>query len=126
MRTLPAVLLSFMGLCGCQQDTQPVYRRLERPEFLPALVGKYVEIVGTVSNSPVPQISGVDLWGLEQFQGQQLRVRGILQCMVILRGGDTARGIDSGSDLFIPPSHRGPGTYYRLQSLTYEVVPKKG
>ena len=87
---------------------------------LESFVGKRVELVGTVSHSSVPQIQGVDLWGLEQFRGKRLLVSGVLQRTVVSsNGGDSGRAQDSVADSFIAPVYRGTGTFYRLQYLVY-------
>jgi len=96
---------------------------VEAPVFLPAFAGHYIWLEGVVTNTPVPQIWGVDLWGLENLAGQRVRVTGTVQCTVVAQTGpDTGRVIDSGGDGFVSRALRKPGTYYRLQGLPYEVL----
>lgn len=98
-------------------------QHVEAPVFIPAFVGHYIWLDGVVSNTPSPQIWGVDLWGLEKLAGHRLRVTGTLQCTVVARTGpDTGRVLDSGGDGFVSPAFQKPGTYYRLQGLRYEVL----
>ena len=114
--TLLISCLLIVGGCGREQVVQ-----VSSAAQLESLVGRRVELVGVVSNTTAPQVLGVDLWGLEKLAGQRLRVSGILQRTIITRtGGDTSRAIDSGHDSFMQPVFRGPGTYYRLQDLSYE------
>ena len=102
---------------GCSRE-QAV--RVSSVEQFDGLVGRRVELVGVVTTNSTPQILGVDLWGLEKFAGQRLRVSGILQRTVITRtGGDTSKAVDSAPDDPMPQVFRGPGTYYRLQDLSY-------
>ena len=101
----------------------PIGVNVEAPVFLPAFVGHYVRLEGVVSNTPVPQTWGVDLWGLEKLAGHRVCVTGTLQCTVVARTGpDTGRVIDSVRDGFTSPVMRKPGTYYRLQELHYNVL----
>jgi hypothetical protein len=107
-------VLAFSG-CGRAQAV-----RVLSAEQFDGLVGRRVELVGVVTTNSTPQILGVDLWGLEKFAGQRLRVSGILQRTVITRtGGDTSKAVDSAPDAPMPLVFRGPGTYYRLQDLSY-------
>jgi len=114
-----------LGLVSCGKERRWP-ESVERPVFLPAFVGHYIYLEGVVSNTPVPQIWGVDLWGLEKLAGQRVRVTGTLQCMVsAFTGPDTGRVIDSGRDGFqapMSPVLRKPGTYYRLQGMRYDVL----
>jgi hypothetical protein len=122
MRALAISCLLSLSFLGCHQENRPYAEVVKSPDYLPALVGTYIEIDGTVSNSTVPQICGVDLWGLENFKGRRLRVRGTLQCTVVVRtDGDRARVVDSGRDGFVAPVFQKPGTYYRLQKISYEM-----
>ncbi len=90
---------------------------------LESFVGKRVELVGTVSDSGVPQIQGVDLWGFERFRGKRLLVSGGLQRTVISSSGeDSSRAQDSGTDGFVAPAYRSTGTFYRLQYLAYDLL----
>ena len=82
-------------------------------------VGHRIELAGIVTTNGTPQILGVDLWGMESLVGQRVRVSGVLQRTVITMTGDHGRAIDSGQDDFVQPVFRGPGTYYRLQELSY-------
>ena len=104
--------------------------RREQAEFITSSadlehwVGQRVELIGVVSGENVPQIGGVDLWGMEALRGKRLRVSGILQRTVFQSGaGDATRAIDSGHDAFIAPVYRGAGTFYRLEDLRYKPSP---
>jgi hypothetical protein len=123
MRTLTLIAVLCLGLAACERSKRAVPRQVEAPVFIPAFVGHYVRLEGVVSNTPVPQTWGVDLWGLEKLAGQRVRVTGTVQCTVVAdTGPDTGRVIDSGHDGFVSPVFRKAGTYYRLQDLRYEVL----
>jgi hypothetical protein len=123
MRIATLSILFFLGLGGCTRTDRALPLRVESPDYLPALVGRRVLLDGIVSNAPVPQLCGVDLWGLEKFAGKRLRATGVLQCTVVVRTGiDTFRAIDSGRNGFGQPMWRKAGTYYRLQELSYDLV----
>ncbi len=118
-----SMALLYLGLCSCEKAPIPQPEEVEAPAIVPTFVGRYIRLDGVVSNTPVPQIWGVDLWGLEHFAGHRLRVTGTLQCTVVVRTGyDTYRSLDSGRDRFVAPVLRGPGTNYRLQGIKYELV----
>jgi hypothetical protein len=107
-----------LALSACKSE-QAV--RVTSSDDLEHLVGHRVELIGVISGDRVPQIGGVDLWGLDALRGQRLRVSGILQRTVYQsHAGDAGRAIDSGHDGFIAPVYRGAGTFYRLQDLRYE------
>jgi len=123
MRLSTLIVFLCLGLASCGRGGRPLPLGVEAPDFIPAFVGHYIKLEGVVSNTPAPQIWGVDLWGLEKFAGQRLRVTGTLQCTVIVSTGpDTGRVIDSARDGFVPPVMRKAGTYYRLQALRYEML----
>src|SRR2546425_3169777 len=97
---------------------KPVH--IEAGAQLGSFVGRRAELEGTVSETGVPQIQGVDLWGLEQFRGKRLLVSGVLQCTEVSSNDVGAiRERDSGIDGFIAPVYRGTGTFYRLQYAVY-------
>ena len=97
---------------------KPVH--IEAGAQLGSFVGRRAELEGTVSETGVPQIQGVDLWGLEQFRGKRLLVSGVLQCTEVSSNDVGAiRARDSGIDGFIAPVYRGTGTFYRLQYAVY-------
>jgi hypothetical protein len=113
------ILLTSCGfiLGGCSREGAV---RVSSADQLDSLVGRRVELVGTVTNTAAPQILGVDLWGMEKLTGQRVRVSGNLQRTIITRTGlDTSRAVDSAPDDPMPLVFRPPGTYYRLQRLTY-------
>jgi hypothetical protein len=123
MRLGTLILFLCLGLASCCRGDRPLPLGVEAPDFIPAFVGHYIRLEGVVSNTPVPQIWGVDLWGLEKLAGHRLRVTGTLQCTVVVNTGpDTGRVVDSGRDGFAYPFLRKPGTYYRLQGMRYEVL----
>jgi hypothetical protein len=125
MKLVAAIAVISLGLTSCGRNAHPLPLgvNVEAPVFLPVFVGQYVRFEGVVSNTPVPQTWGVDLWGLEKLAGHRVRVTGTLQCTVVARTGpDTGRVIDSGRDGFTAPVMRLPGTYYRLQGMHYEVL----
>lgn len=97
--------------------------RLERGARLESFVGKRVELVGTVSEAGIPQIQGVDLWGMEQFRGKPLLVSGVLQRTVVSSNEHGSISTqDSGTDIFLAPVYRGTGTFYRLQWQVFGTV----
>jgi hypothetical protein len=116
---LSALLVTVcLALSACRSERAV---RVTSSADLEHLVGHRVELVGVVSGDIVPQICGVDLWGMNALRGKHLRVLGILQRTVFQSGaGDAKRAIDSGHDDFIAPVYRGAGTFYRLQDLRYE------
>ena len=121
---LAAILLGLCGFILVACSREPAVRVLS-PEQLDSLVGRRVELVGIVTNAVAPQILGIDLWGMEKLAGQRVRVSGVLQRTVITRTGpDTSRAVDSAPDDPMPLVFREPGTYYRLQRLSY--VSEKG
>ena len=122
MRLVTGIALFCLGLASCGRADRTLPQHVEAPVFIPAFVGHYIWLEGVVSNAPVPQIWGVDVWGLEKFAGQRVRVTGTVQCTVVTSTGDTGRVLDSGQDGFVAPVLRKPGTYYRLQGLQYEVL----
>jgi hypothetical protein len=105
--------------CGCE----PKVMEITSATRLDPLVGKQVELVGTVGGGKVPQLYGVDLWGMEKHRGQRVRACGVLQRTVLMEGsGDTGQGKDSGTDGFAPPVLRDAGTYYRLQDMKVQRI----
>jgi hypothetical protein len=96
---------------------------IEAGAQLEPFVGRRVELEGTVSETRVPQIQGVDLWGLEQLHGKRLLVSGVLQRTEVSSNGVGAiRARDSGSDGFTAPGYRGTGTFYRFQYAAYGYI----
>ena len=123
MTRVTATALLCLGLASSGRANRPLPQHVEAPVFIPTFVGHYVWLEGVVSNTPVPQTWGVDLWGLEKLAGQRVRVTGTVQCTVVARTGpDTGRVLDSGDDGFASMVMRHPGTYYRLQGMQYEVL----
>ena len=85
---------------------------------LPSLVGRHVELVGVVSNMKCPGLLGVDVWELEAYRGRTVRATGILRSEVI-----TAKQLaDEAGEHGIIQS-RGPGTFYHLDQMKYEIIP---
>ena len=118
MRFFVLLFTACLALSACKHD-QAV--RVTSSADFEHLVGHRVELIGVVSGGSIPQMGGVDLWGLESLRGKHLRVLGILQRTVYPpQAGDFGRAIDSGHDGFIAPVYRGAGTFYRLQDLRYE------
>ena len=123
MRLVAAALTLCLSLASCGRDDRLVAHRVEAPVFVPAFVGQHIYLEGVVSNTPAPQIWGVDLCGMEKLAGQRVRVTGTLQCTVVAQTSpDTMRVVDSAHDDSLPLVFRSPGIYYRLQGLRYEVL----
>jgi hypothetical protein len=75
-----------------------------------------VEVVGVVSDTKCPQVAGIDLWSLGAHRGKRLRVRGVLRETVV-----TPEMIDQMNRHGM--AHRGPGRFYHLDELEFEVLP---
>lgn len=74
-------------------------------------VGQRIELEGIVTNTKCPQVQGVDAWELEDFRGQRVRVSGVLRQSVI-----------TAADIEPLVASRGPGTFYSLEDMKYEVI----
>ena len=108
------LLLSAVCLLGCKPS---VPSRLVAPTPATAVpefqqrVGQRIVLEGIVTHTKCPQVLGVDAWELEDFRGQRVRVSGILRQSVI-----TAADIDP------MVANRGPGTFYSLEDMKYEIL----
>jgi hypothetical protein len=108
------LLVSAACLLGCQS-------LVSSPSVAPAQsaavtdleqrVGQRVVLEGIVTNTKCPQIQGVDVWGLEDYRGQRVRVSGVLRKSVV-----TAADIDP------MVANRGAGTFYSFDDMKYELL----
>jgi hypothetical protein len=115
------ILLTCCVPLACGRSGSQHTVRVTSASDLERLVGRRVELVGIVSSDRVPQLQGVDLWGMEHLRGKPARVSGVLQRTEFFQTkSDVGRAADSGTDNFFPPVYRGAGTYYRLQDLRME------
>lgn len=87
---------------------------------LSSLVGKRVELVGIVSNTKCPSVLGVDLWELDSHRGQTVRVRGRLRQYIV-----TAEELEAAWKEHGMFASRGPGTFYKVDKMTFEVIDSK-
>ena len=87
------------------------------PAELPRLVGQRVELKGIVSNTKCPSLQGVDMWELENYRGQTIRAMGVLRADLV-----TKEQLDAASAKMGVNANRGPGTFYHLDGMKYEVV----
>ena len=120
MRSLATLLFTIIALFGCQQPRSPVsVLRPSSPSEYAQLVGQRIALVGVVTETKCPQILGVDVWELESYRGQKMRVTGILRQSVVTQAQieETERRMGG------PFANRGPGTFYHLDDLRYEPQP---
>lgn len=67
----------------------------------------------------MPSDSGVDVWELEDYRGQRVRVTGVLRKTVVTQAEvDRLKTPNS----FPLVAHRGAGTFYSLQGMKYEFL----
>lgn len=93
--------------------------RVSSPKEFAQFVGKRVELVGVITRSKVPQILGIDLPELENHRGRSVRVTGILR-----RSDVTQEQIDQEERRLAGKfADRGPGTFFHLDELRYELQP---
>ncbi len=93
--------------------------RVTSPAEYAQLVGKRVELAGVVTQSRVPQILGVDVPELENYRGQNVKVTGILRQTDVTQAQIDEEERRAGGKF----AHRGPGTFYHLDELRYELLP---
>jgi hypothetical protein len=87
------------------------------PSDLPHLVDRRVVLVGVVSSdTKCPYLLGVDMWELDEYRGQKMRVTGILRQSIITEADirETERQLGG------PFAHRGAGTFYHLDDMHYQ------
>lgn len=116
MRTalLLTLFLSAMGFLGCRSSassTSLASAQSREKIDLEQQVGKRVVLEGVVTNTKCPQVQGVDAWGLEEYRGQRVRVSGMLRKRVVTE-----------ADIDPMIANRGPGTFYSLDEMTYELI----
>jgi len=122
MKRTILLLITCITLTACKREQ---ITHIHSPADLAPLVGQRVELVGVVGSGIVPQIQGVDLWGMDSLRGQRIRVTGTLQRTIFKpERGDTGRAIDSRRNGFIAPIDRGSGVFYRLEAATYQREPQ--
>jgi hypothetical protein len=128
MRAALSFMLLFLviGLFGCEQhptspsaSVQSSLAPESRPPDLEQRVGQKVVLEGVVSASKCPQVQGVDVWELEDYRGQKVRVTGVLRKEVVTQAQIDALKTPDGFPLF---ATRGPGTFYSLGELKYELL----
>ena|SRR5213592_2052898 len=122
MKNHVILLLTACILAACGRGGHDAVVRITSAKELDSLVGQQVELVGIVSSDPVPQIHGVDVYGLERLRGQRVRAFGILQRTEYVQDGiDFGHVKDTGGEVPRAPVFRKWGTYYRLQHLKFEI-----
>jgi hypothetical protein len=89
------------------------------PSDYTALVGQRIELVGVVSQTRMPQILGIDVAQLENHRGRRMKVAGILRQSVVTQAQIDATERQVGGAV----ANRGPGTYYYLEDIKYEMQP---
>lgn len=83
-------------------------------------VGQNIELTGIVGNFKCPQVEGVDVWELDAYRGQRVRISGILRKEVVTQADINAlTNTPDGSPLF---ANRGAGNFYHLENMKYEVL----
>jgi hypothetical protein len=108
------LLVSAACLLGCQPSvSSPSVAPAQSAAAtdLPQRVGQRIVLEGIVTNTKCPQIQGVDVWGLEDYRGQRVRVSGVLRKSIV-----TAADIDP------MVANRGAGTFYSLDDMKYELL----
>lgn len=90
---------------------------LTSPSDYDRLVGQRIELVGIVSQTRFAQILGVDVEQLESYRGRKVSVTGILRQSVV-----TQAQIEQTERQMGRVTHRGPGTYYRLEDLRFKLL----
>ena len=78
-------------------------------------VGQRVVLEGIVTVTKCPQVQGVDVWGLEDYRGQRVRVSGVLREEVV-----TQAEKDAMNSAMI--ANRGVGTFYSLDDMKFELL----
>ena len=113
--SITVFLLLFATGCAFRQ---PEFIRVTTYDQLSALVGKRVELIGVVSDMKCPDVLGVDLWELDSHRGKTVRVRGRLQQQIVTEEHLAKLEKKLGMSF----AHRGPGTFYSLEKMSFEVV----
>ena len=109
-----AILISVACFTGCQpraSSLQVVPTESATASDLEQRVGQKVVLEGIVTNTKCPQIQGVDVWGLEDYREQRVRVSGVLRKSVVTE-----------ADIDPLVANRGPGTFYSLDDMKYELL----
>jgi hypothetical protein len=120
MRFITTLLLIIVVLFGCHHMPPPSDSvRVSSPTEYAQLVGKRVELVGVVTQSKIPQILGVDVPDLENYQGRNVKVTGILRRSAVTQAQIDAEEQRVGGKF----ANRGPGTFFHLDELRYELQP---
>jgi hypothetical protein len=118
--TVSAVFALAGALSGCNHMA-PSHDaiRVASPAEYADLVGKRVELVGTVTQSRVPQIGGVDVPELENHRGRNVKVTGVLRRSDVTQSQIAAEEQRLGGKF----AHRGAGTFYSLDEVQYQLQP---
>ena len=118
MRKFASLFVLLLVLTGCSPEESAGVIRLSSLTEREGLIGNRIELSGVVSETKCPQILGVDLWGLEEYRGRAMKITGVLRQTVVAQsqfgGGDGSTGA--------PVDDRGPGTFYRLEDMHYELI----
>ena len=117
MRT---ILLCCLLLTGCVHTSTQSQTVVTSPKQLRSLVGRPVELIGVVSNTKCPYVQGVDIWELDGYRGRTVRVTGILRQSVVTQADIDA--LPHTPDGRVMVAHRGPGTFYSLEGMKFEVI----
>jgi len=108
------LLISAACLLGCQnRASSPAVSSAQSPATadLQRRVGQRVVLEGVLTNTKCPQVQGVDVWGLEDYRGQRVRVSGVLRKSVVTE-----------ADVDPLVANRGAGTFYSLHGMKYELL----
>lgn len=114
-------LILVVGLSGCQpaptspavpsSGTRPVVRLADDADYS-RHVGERIEVTGVVvPDVKLPQVCGILVDELEPHRGRRVRLRGTLREWVVSERGDGLA------------TSLGPGRYYTLADMEYELLP---
>ena len=104
LKIIPLVLLVSL-IIGCSDNAER--GSMNKPEDN---VDQEIVEEGMVSNSKHPQINGIGCWGLEDYRGRKVRVRGTIKKIVV-----TEEMINPKNGDIV--AHEGAGVFYELVQL---------
>jgi hypothetical protein len=111
-----ALMLIIFCLTGCQVTNAD--RVTEKPSNLEQLVGRQIVAEGIITMTKMPSVAGIQVERLWQFAGRTVRVRGVLRTYTITQKNLDDTEKQAGG----PVASMGPGTYYYLRPLRYEIL----
>ncbi len=92
-------------MIGCSDNAER-----ETMNKLENKVGQEIVEEGVVTNSKHPQINGIGCWGLDEYRGRKVRVRGTIKKIVV-----TDEMINPKDGVIV--AHEGTGVFYELVQL---------